>query len=168
MRSAVRALVLGGSALLVAALAFSQSSGQRGHWKRALGQELVAPGTLYSLGVQIGGTIYVAGLQGTDLSTHKLPADFGQEVRNCLNNVGRVLKDGGMNYDDVASIQIFPVDMSQFQQVNEIYKEYFKGILPVRTTVQVAKLSLGSRIEISAVAQKQEDDQNKITVRQNN
>jgi len=154
MRRAVRALVLGGIALLVAALALSQSSGKRAHRKRALGQELVAPGTLYSPGIQIGGTIYVAGLQGADPSTHKLPADFGQEVRNCLDNVDRVLKDGGMNYDDVVSVQIFLVDMSQFQQVNEIYKEYFKDILPVRTTVQVAKLSLGSQIEISAVAQK--------------
>ena len=154
MRRAVRALVLGEVALLVAAQAFSQSGSQPGPRKRALSQELVAPGNLYSPGVQIGGTIYVAGLQGTDLSTHKLPADFGQEVRNCLDNVGRVLKDGGMNYDDVVSVQIFLVDMSQFQQVNAIYKEYFKGVLPARTTVQVAKLSLGSRIEISAVAQK--------------
>jgi 2-iminobutanoate/2-iminopropanoate deaminase len=154
MHRTLRAVALASYALLMAAQAFSQSSGQPGHKKRALGQELVAPGTLYSPGVQIGGTIYVAGLQGTDLSTHKLPADFGQEVRNCLDNVGRVLKDGGMNYDDVVSVQIFLVDMSQFQQVNAIYKEYFKGVLPARATVQVAKLSLGSRIEISAVAQR--------------
>lgn len=48
----------------------------------------------------------------------------------------------------------YETNISQFQQVNEIYKQYFKGILPARTTVQVAKLALGSRIEISAVAQK--------------
>jgi 2-iminobutanoate/2-iminopropanoate deaminase len=54
----------------------------------------------------------------------------------------------------VVSVQIYLVDISQFQQVNDIYKAYFKGVLPARTTVQVAKLSLGSRIEIAAVAQK--------------
>jgi 2-iminobutanoate/2-iminopropanoate deaminase len=154
MRRVVRALALGGIALLIAGLALSQSSGQRAHRKRALGQELVAPGTLYSPGILIGDTIYVAGLQGTDPSTRKLPADFDQEVRNCLDNVGRVLKDGGMNYNDVVSVQIFMVNMSQFQEMNEIYKEYFKEVLPARTTIQVAKLSLGSQIEISAVAQK--------------
>ena len=77
-----------------------------------------------------------------------------KEVRNCLDNIGTVLKDGGMGYGDVVSVQIYLVDISQFQQVNDIYKAYFKGVLPARTTVQVAKLSLGSRIEIAAVAQK--------------
>jgi 2-iminobutanoate/2-iminopropanoate deaminase len=104
--------------------------------------------------VLIGDTIYVAGLQGTDPATHKLPKDFDQEVRNALNNVGTVLRDGGMGYDDVVSVQIFLLDISQFAQVNDIYKKYFRNQLPARTTVQVAKLSLGSRIEISVVAQK--------------
>jgi len=122
--------------------------------KREVGKEVVAPGTPYSPGILIGNSLYIAGLQGTDIQTHKLPSDFSQEVRNCLENVGHVLKDAGMTYDDVASVQIYLVDISQFPQVNDIYKEYFKGTLPARTTVQVAKLSLGSRIEISAIAQK--------------
>ena len=122
--------------------------------KREVGKEVVAPGTPYSPGVLVGNSLYIAGLQGTDLQAHKLPPGFAQEVRNCLENVGQVLKDAGMTYDDVVSVQIFLVDISQFPQVNEIYKEYFKGTLPARTTVQVAKLSLGSRIEISAIAQK--------------
>ena len=126
--------------------------------KRVLGQDLVPAGTLYSPGVSVGHTVYVAGLQGTDPRTHKLPQAFDQEVRNALNNVGEVLKDGGMGYDDVVSVQIFLVDISQFQAVNEIYKEYFKAPLPARCTVQVSKLSLGSRIEISAVAQRQIPD----------
>lgn len=129
-------------------------SARPSHSKRALGQELVATGTLYSPGVLIDNTIYVAGLQGTDSTTHKLPPDFNKEGRNCLDNIGTVLKDGDMGYEDVVSVQIYLVDISQFQQVNDIYKSYFKGILPARTTVQVVKLSHGSSIEIAAVAQK--------------
>jgi 2-iminobutanoate/2-iminopropanoate deaminase len=102
----------------------------------------------------VGDTLYVSGLQGTNAQTQKLPEDFGKEVRNCLDNIGRVLKQGGMNYSNVVYVQIFLVDMSQFQTVNTIYKEYFKAPFPARTTVQVAKLSLGARIEIQAVAQK--------------
>jgi len=82
------------------------------------------------------------------------PGDFGQEVRNCLENVGRVLNDAHMNYSDIASVQIYLVDLSQFQEVNAIYKEYFKSPLPAGTTVQVAKLSLGAHIEVSAIARK--------------
>ena len=59
-----------------------------------------------------------------------------------------------MDYSDVISVQVYLEDMSQFQEVNAIYKEYFKNPLPSRTTVQVAKLSLGAHIEISAIARK--------------
>jgi 2-iminobutanoate/2-iminopropanoate deaminase len=135
--------------LLIASLLPSQKTN-----KKFLGAEMVPPGTLYSPGVLIGDTLYVSGLQGTDRQTHKLPDDFAQEVKNCLDNVGQVLKQGGMGYSDVVSVQIYLVDIDQFQQFNDIYKEYFSSSLPARTTVQVAKLSLGSRIEIAAVAQK--------------
>ena len=122
--------------------------------KKPLGSELVPTGTPYSPGILTGNTLYISGLQGTDVETHKLPKDFDQEVSNCLENVGRVLKDGGMSYSDVVSVQIFLDDMSQFPAVNTIYKKYFTNPMPSRTTVQVAKLSLGARIEIAAVAQK--------------
>jgi len=109
-------------------------------------------GTPYSPGILSGDTLYVAALQGTDPKTHVLSGDFGQETRNCIENLGRVLKDVHMNYSDVASVQIYLDDMSQFKQVNAIYLEYFKRPLPARTTVQVTKLSLGAHIEISAIA----------------
>ena len=119
-----------------------------------IGAELVAAGTPYSPGILAGDTLYVAGLQGTDPKTHALPGDFGQEARNCLENIGRVLSDAHMKYSDVVSIQIYLEDMSQFQKVNTIYQEYFKSPMPARTTVQVAKLSAGAHIEISAIARK--------------
>jgi 2-iminobutanoate/2-iminopropanoate deaminase len=139
--------------LLLALTLSSPAWGQKTD-KRALATNLVPAGTPYSAGMLVGDTLYVSGLQGTNAQTQKLPEDFGQEVRNCLDNIGRVLKQGGMNYSNVVSVQIFLVDMSQFQTVNTIYKEYFKAPFPARTTVQVAKLSLGARIEIQAVAQK--------------
>jgi 2-iminobutanoate/2-iminopropanoate deaminase len=122
--------------------------------KKALGSDMVPAGTPYSPGVLVGNTLYVSGLQGTDPTTHKLPTDFSQEVKDCLENIGRVLKEAGMDYSDVVSVQIFLVDMSQFQEVNSIYKGYFKAPFPSRTTVEVSKLSLGAHIEIAAVAHK--------------
>jgi len=119
-----------------------------------VGMELVAAGTPYSPGILAGDTLYVAGLQGTNPKNHALPGDFGHEARNCLENIGRVLNDAHMSYSDVVSVQIYMVDISQFETVNAIYKEYFKSPLPARTTVQVAKLSAGAHIEISAIARK--------------
>lgn len=135
--------------LAIGSPAFSQKAD-----KKALGGDMVPAGTPYSPAVLVESILYVSGLQGMDPSTHKLPKDFSQEVKNCLENIGRVLKDAGMDYSSVVSVQIFLVDMSQFQEVNSIYKEYFKAPFPSRTTVQVAKLSLGAHIEIAAVAHK--------------
>lgn len=136
------------TAVLVLAV-FAEKSGNT-----PVGTELVPATTPYSPGLLAGGTLYVSGLQGTDPQTHTLPDDFSQEVTTCLENVGRVLKDAHMNYSDVASVQIYLTDMSQFNQVNSIYKKYFKPPFPSRTTVQVTKLSLGARVEIAAVAHK--------------
>jgi len=122
--------------------------------KKSVGAELVPAGTLYSPGVLDGDTLYISGLQGTDPQTHTLPNDFGQEAKNCLANVGRVLKDSGMDYSNVASVQVYLVDISQFEEMNGVYKEYFKSPFPSRTTVQVSKLSFGSHIEIAAIARK--------------
>jgi 2-iminobutanoate/2-iminopropanoate deaminase len=114
-----------------------------------VGTELVAVGTPYSPGMLSGDTLYVTALQGTGATTHVLPDDFSQEARNCLENLGRVLNDAHMNYSDVVSVQIYLDDMSQFKEVNAIYGKYFESPPPARTTVQVAKLSLGAHIEIS-------------------
>ena len=122
--------------------------------KKSVGAELVPAGTLYSPGVLDGDTLYISGLQGTDPQTHLLPNDFSQEAKNCLANVGRVLKDSGMDYSNVASVQVYLVDISQFEEMNGVYKEYFKSPFPSRTTVQVSKLSFGSHIEIAAIARK--------------
>src|SRR5215831_12205712 len=71
--------------------------------KKSVGAELVPAGALYSPRVLVGDTLYISGLQGTDPQTHTLPHDFGQEAKNCLANVGRVLKDSGMDYANVVS-----------------------------------------------------------------
>jgi 2-iminobutanoate/2-iminopropanoate deaminase len=141
-----------GCLLVTTLLLFSAPTENSG--KTPVGAELVPAGTPYSPGVLAGGALYVSGLQGTDPETHALPSDFGQEIRNCLENVGHVLKDARMNYSDIVSVQIYLTDMSQFDQVNSIYKSYFASPYPARTTVQVAKLSLGARIEVAAIAHK--------------
>ena len=141
-----------GSLVLCLAVCLTSSAQKAG--KKAVGSELVTPGTPYSPGILAGDTLYISGLQGTDPQTHQLPNDFSQELKNCIENVGVVLKDAGMDYSNVVSVQIFLQDMNDFKEVNSAYLKVFKSPFPARTTVQVAKLSLGARIEIQAVAQR--------------
>jgi 2-iminobutanoate/2-iminopropanoate deaminase len=108
----------------------------------------------FSPGVLVNGTLYVAGQTGGDLKTNKTPENFQDEVRAALDRVGIILKAAGMSYSDAVNVTVYLTDMGMFQQMNEVYTSYFKTNRPARTTVGVAALSGGARIEISVIAGK--------------
>ena len=112
------------------------------------------PNAPFSPGVLVNGTLYVAGQTGTDLKTNKLPENFQDEVRTCLDRVGIILKAAGMDYSDAVSVIVYLTDIGMFQQMNEVYTTYFKTNRPARATVQVAGLVRGSKVEISVTASK--------------
>ena len=111
-------------------------------------------GRPFSPGIIVGDTFYVAGQTGQDVKTGKIPDDFDAEVRQTLDNVGAILKEGGASFDDVVSVNVYLTDMELFQQMNKVYITYFKEPRPVRTTVGIAKLVGTARIEITVVAKK--------------
>ncbi len=128
-------------------------------WTPAATKKLIHPkefpkGRPFSPGLLVGDTLYVAGQIGQDLATGKVPDDFEAEVRLCLDNIGIILKEGGMSYDDVASVQVYLTDMAMFPRMNAVYVTYFKEPRPTRTTVGVSKLAGVARIEITVTARK--------------
>jgi 2-iminobutanoate/2-iminopropanoate deaminase len=114
-----------------------------------------AKGRPFSPGIQVGNTLYVAGQTGQDLKTGKIPEDFAAEVRQTLDNIGLVLKEGGFSFDDVVAVNVYLTDIKLFSQMNQIYTTYFKEPRPVRTTVGTPALAgQGARIEITVTAAK--------------
>src|ERR1700730_10427530 len=112
-------------------------------------------GRPFSPGILSGGTLYVAGQTGQDLKTAKIPDDFDAEVKQCLENIGLILKEAKMNYGDVVSVQVYLTDITLFQRMNAVYMTYFKDPRPARTTVGVAKLAgAGAHVEITVTAHK--------------
>jgi 2-iminobutanoate/2-iminopropanoate deaminase len=109
----------------------------------------------FSPGILDGETLYVSGQLGTDPKSGKIPEEFETEVRTCLQNVQKVLKAGGMDYDDVDSVQVYLTDIQQFARMNAVYTSVFRSPRPARATVGVAALAVpGAHIEIAAVARK--------------
>jgi 2-iminobutanoate/2-iminopropanoate deaminase len=108
----------------------------------------------FSAGIQMGDTLYISGTIGTDPKTQKVPDNFDEEVRQCLENVGEVLKTGGYNFTDAVAVQVYLTDMSKFQQMNAIYIHMFPDPKPTRTTVGVAALASGAHIEVTVTARK--------------
>jgi 2-iminobutanoate/2-iminopropanoate deaminase len=107
----------------------------------------------WSPGILLDGTLYVSGMGGED-ANGKIPADFGAEVKQSLDNIGAVLKEAGMSPADVVSVQVYLTDVETFQRMNAVYTSYFKDPRPTRTTVVVAKLVGAGRIEITATAKR--------------
>jgi 2-iminobutanoate/2-iminopropanoate deaminase len=106
----------------------------------------------YSDGILVDGWLYVAGQGPLDLSTGKvLAGTIEQETRTTLNNIGKILQAGGCTFDDVVKSTVHLADIKDFDRYNNVYAEFFKGIRPVRTTVQ-SVLGLGIKVEIDIVA----------------
>jgi 2-iminobutanoate/2-iminopropanoate deaminase len=111
-------------------------------------------GRPFSPGILVGDTLYVAGQTGSDLKTGQLPEDFEAEVKQTLDNIGLVLKEAGMSFDNAVAVQVYLTDMTLFQRMNAVYTTYFKEPRPTRTTVGIAKLVGTARIEITVTASK--------------
>jgi 2-iminobutanoate/2-iminopropanoate deaminase len=104
--------------------------------------------------VLVGDTLYLSGAIGWDTATKKLPPNFDDECRQALKNVGGVLKDAGFDYGDVVKALAFITDFSLFPEWNRVYQEFFSAPYPARSTVGVASLALGARLEVEMIAVK--------------
>jgi len=76
------------------------------------------------------------------------------ELRQALQNLAEVLAIEGATLPDVVKTTLFLVDMGDFAAVNDVWVEYFTDPArrPTRTTVAVAALPLGARVEVEAWA----------------
>jgi 2-iminobutanoate/2-iminopropanoate deaminase len=133
------------------ALALLVVAGSLNAEKKIIGQP--NPRSPFSPAVLVDGTLYVSGQLGVDPKTRKTPEKFEDEVKAALESIGAILKEAGMDYSDVVSVQVYMTDMDLFQQMNGVYTTYFKEQRPARTAVGVAKLaSPTAHIEITVTA----------------
>jgi 2-iminobutanoate/2-iminopropanoate deaminase len=96
--------------------------------------------------------LFTSGQLGLDPATGQLvPGGTAAEARRALANLRDVLGAAGFDFHDAVKSIIFLVDMADFQAVNEVYGEALDGALPARSTVQVAGLPKGGRVEIELV-----------------
>ena len=109
-------------------------------------------GRPFSPGVWAGQTLYVAGQIGQDLKTGKVPDNFEDEVKLCLENIGIILKEAGLGFDDVVTVNVYLTDIGLFQRMNTVYTTFFQEPRPARTTVGVSALVGTAKIEITVTA----------------
>jgi 2-iminobutanoate/2-iminopropanoate deaminase len=114
-----------------------------------------APIGPYSQAVLDGKTLYCSGQVALDPASGNLvDGDAAAQTEQALKNLGAVLREAGYDFSDVVKTTIFLVDMNDFTTVNAVYGRAFDAIKPARSTVAVAGLPRGARVEIDAIARK--------------
>lgn len=111
------------------------------------------PGLPFSDGIVAGHTLYVSGTQGTERSG-KLESGISAQTRAALETIRQVVEKAGYKMSDVVSVNVYLADIHDFSAMNQVYTTFFPNPKPTRTTVQVAALVNGAKIEISAIAVK--------------
>ncbi|MBW2242174.1 MAG: RidA family protein [Deltaproteobacteria bacterium] len=113
-----------------------------------------APVGPYSQAVIDGNIVYASGQVPLDPATGKLvEGGIEAQAEQAFRNLRAVLEAAGSSMDDVLRAGIYLTDLSDFPTVNEIYARQFgAGAKPARSTLGVAALPLGARIEIDAIA----------------
>lgn len=119
---------------------------------QAEGAAVVGP---YSHAVKAGKTLYLSGQTPLDPETGALVAGgVKAQTAMCFQNLFAVLKAAGLTPDHVVKVNVFLVDMGDFADMNEVYAQHFAEPFPARTTIGVAALPLGARIEIELIARR--------------
>ena len=122
--------------------------------ERILTKDAPQPIGPYNQAVRSGEMLFCSGQIAIDPATGKLiDGDVAAQTRRVLENLAAVLAAGGCTFANVVKTTIFLADMGDFATVNPIYGERFgNGVAPARSTVAVAALPLGARVEIEAIA----------------
>ena len=115
------------------------------------------PAGPYSQAVIANGMIYVAGQVGRDPETRALAkGGTAAECKQIIENIKAILQEAGTDMSAIVNTNIYLTDVNDFAEVNKIYGSYFTDNFPARTTVGVAALPGGSRIEIAVIAMAKE------------
>jgi 2-iminobutanoate/2-iminopropanoate deaminase len=114
---------------------------------------LAPPVGPFSQGIRINGLLFLSGQVGLEPATGKLvPGGIRAETEQVLRNLAAVLEAAGKSFTDVVRAGVFLTDIGDFSAMNAVYEKQFIQPYPARTTIAVAALPLGARVEIDLVA----------------
>jgi 2-iminobutanoate/2-iminopropanoate deaminase len=107
----------------------------------------------YSAAIESGDLVFVSGQIPLDPATGKLvDGDIAAQAKQSLENLKTILEAAGLSFRHVVKTTIFLTSMGDFAAVNEVYKGYLAEPYPARSTIAVAALPMGAKVEIEMVA----------------
>ena len=109
------------------------------------------PGGYYSQGIAHNGILYTSGIVPVKPVTNEVVGSSIEDATiQTMDNLIELAKTAGTSLDKAIKFTVYLTDMADFKRFDAIYKTYFKGEPPARTTVAVSGL-LRTIIEIEAI-----------------
>jgi len=107
----------------------------------------------YSQAVRAGDLLFCSGQIALDPASGALLAgDVRAQTDRVLENLKALLAHEGLSLAHVVKTTVFLANLADFAAVNEVYARYFTADFPARSTVQVAALPKGAKVEIEVIA----------------
>lgn len=111
----------------------------------------------YSLAVEAGGFVFTSGQLGIDPVTGEIvPGGVEAETEQAIRNLKSALEAAESSLENVVKTTVFLQDIADFGKMNLIYAKYFLENPPARSAFQVGALPKNGKVEIEAVAVKNE------------
>ena len=107
------------------------------------------PGGAYSQAIVAGSFVFLAGQAPFTSSGEKVEGTFGEQARQTFANLAAVAEAAGGSLADAVRVGVYLRDMSDFAEMNEVYREFIPEPLPARTTIQTDLP--GFAIEVDAI-----------------
>ncbi len=120
--------------------------------KQVIAEKGAPPQGVYSPAIIGSGTaVYISGQGPIDQDGQLVSNAFAEQARKVFDNITVLLEAAGASWASVLRTGVFLADLADFQEMNEIYREYLTEPFPARTTVQAGLLH-GMLIEVDCVA----------------
>ncbi|MGP4060728.1 RidA family protein [Halobacillus sp. H74] len=107
----------------------------------------------YSQATDLGNLIFISGQIPLNAETMEFVSDdVKEQTGQVMKNIGAILKEAGLTYQNLVKMNIYLDSMDNFAIVNEVYASYLNEPYPARAAVEVSKLPKGAKVEIEAIA----------------
>ena len=108
----------------------------------------------YSQAIETENLIFVSGQLPIDIKTGEMPSGIKAQTKQALENTKAILKEAGLDLNNVVKTTVLLSDINHFSDMNEVYGEFFNSPFPARAAYQVVALPKGALVEIESIVSK--------------
>ena len=109
-------------------------------------------GAPYSQAIAAGGFVFVSGQLGLKPGDSAIAGGIEEQTEQVFANLRAILEEAGSGLDRLVKTTVFLQDLDDFQGMNSVYAKHVGDRPPARSTVEVARLPSGAKVEIEAIA----------------